>query len=168
MNIDDIKNIYNKLFEEKKIKYKRSLSFGDYFTDRWERAKKEKFGEGSSVYDNVLIMGDVTVGKNTKIGPNCILDGTGKLSIGDECSIAAGTHIYTHHTVKRAISYGKDDIEYAPTVIGNGVYIGPNCILQKGITIGDRVVIGAMSFVNKNIDSNQKFAGCPAKYISKI
>tara|TARA_B100001057_G_scaffold494843_2_gene592361 strand:- start:417 stop:842 length:426 start_codon:yes stop_codon:yes gene_type:complete len=118
--------------------------------------------------DNVLIMGDVKVGENTKIGPNCILDGTGKLFIGSNCSIAAGTNIYTHHTVERAISFGKNEIEYSETRIGDDVYIGPNCVLQKGITIGNRVVIGAMSFVNKDIDSNQMYAGVPAVFIKKI
>ena len=59
-----IKSIYKKFFKEKKLKFQRSLSFGDYFTDRWERANLEGFGEGTSVYDNVLILGKVKVCKN--------------------------------------------------------------------------------------------------------
>ena len=102
-----IKKYYQKKFNLIKKKYKRSLSFGDYFTDRFERAKKEKFGEGSSVYDNVLILGNVKVGKNTWIGPNCILDGIGGLEIGDNCSISAGVQIYTHDTVDKSISMGR-------------------------------------------------------------
>jgi acetyltransferase-like isoleucine patch superfamily enzyme len=48
---------------------------------------------------------DVTVGKNCWIGPNVILDGSGGgLFIGDYVDISAGVHIYTHDTVKRAIS----------------------------------------------------------------
>jgi len=62
------KKIYNKLYLNKKIKYNRSFSLGDYLNDRWERGKKEGFGEGTSVYDNVLILGDVKVGKNCWIG----------------------------------------------------------------------------------------------------
>ena len=40
-------------------------------------------------------------------------------------------------------------------VIGNNVSIGANsCIISDKIRIGDNVVIGAMSFVNKDIPSN--------------
>ncbi|MEN8215384.1 MAG: hypothetical protein ABFS56_03215 [Pseudomonadota bacterium] len=64
---------------ERKKKFHRVLPFGDYFIDRWEKANFLCFGEGSSVYDNVIILGNVTVGKNTWIGPNVILDGSGEL-----------------------------------------------------------------------------------------
>lgn len=120
--------LYNKIFTFYKTNYNRSLSLGDYLNDRWERAKREGFGEGTSVYDNVLIIGDVKVGKNTWIGPNVILDGSGGLVIGDYVSISAGTQIYTHHTVEWSTSLGEKPIKRAPTTIGNGVYIGPNCI----------------------------------------
>ena len=160
-----IKRIYDALYRQKRDNFKRSLSFGDYFTDRWDRANREGFGEGSSVYDNVLIIGDVTVGEHTFIGPNCVLDGNGGLKIGHHCSISAGVQIYTHHTVKRTTSYGEEDVEQMPTIIGNGVYIGPNAVIQMGVTIGDRAVIGAMSFVNLDIAPGSKAYGVPARVI---
>ena len=97
-----LKKFYNKLYYDKKINHNRSLSLGDYINDRWERAKKEGFGEGTSVYDNVLILGDVKVGKHCWIGPNVVLDGSGGLEIGDYVHVSAGAQIYTHHTVKFA------------------------------------------------------------------
>jgi acetyltransferase-like isoleucine patch superfamily enzyme len=105
----------------------------------------------------------VTVGKNCWIGPNVILDGSGGgLSIGDYVDISAGVHIYTHNTVNRAISGGVAGVEYAPTRIGSRVYIGPQSVIQKGITIGDRVVIGAMSLVNRDVPSDSRVWGIPA------
>ena len=47
-------------------------------------------------------------------------------------------------------------------VIGSGVYIGPNSVIAMGVTIGDCAVIGAMSFVKKDIPSRKKAWGCPA------
>ena len=79
----EVHEIYEKLRDELKRKFNRTVSFADYFTDRWERARYEGFGEGTSVYDNVLILGDVRVGQHTWIGPNVILDGRGGLVIGD-------------------------------------------------------------------------------------
>ena len=77
----------------------RHVSFGDLVADRFETARFMGFGIGTSVYNNVLVIGDVTVGENCWIGPNCLLDGSGGLTIGDHCSISAGVQIYTHNSV---------------------------------------------------------------------
>ena len=116
------------------------------------------------MYDNVLVLSEVKVGRNTWIGPGCILDGSGGgLEIGDWCSISAGVQIYTHNTVNRSISLGEKPVDYASTKIGHGVYIGPNAIIQMGVTIGDRAVIGANSLVNRNIPPGAKAFGSPAR-----
>jgi acetyltransferase-like isoleucine patch superfamily enzyme len=87
------------------------------------------------------------------------------LQIGDWCSISAGVQIYTHHTVKRSISLGKEPIEYAQTRIGNGVYIGPNTVIQMGVTVGDKAIIGAGSFVNRDVPAGVTTFGCPARIV---
>ena len=151
------------LFQGKKNKFNRSLPLGDCFVNRWEKAKALGFGEGTSVYDNVLILGDVKIGKNCWIGPNVVLDGSGGLTIGDNCSISAGVQVYSHDSIKWAISGGKEDYEYAKTIIEDNVYIGPNVIIEKGVKIGNRVIIGANSFVNCDIPSDSKAYGNPVK-----
>jgi acetyltransferase-like isoleucine patch superfamily enzyme len=166
--IEDIHELLNKLYKtlriEKKKKYDRDLAFADYIVDRWEKANLLGFGEGSSIYDSSLVLGDVKVGKNTWIGPYTILDGSGGgLSIGDHCSISAGVHIYTHDTIQRTVNNGK--VELGPVEIGNNCYIGPNTVITKGVTIGDKVIIGANSLVNKDIPSNRKAFGTPVKII---
>ena len=143
----------------------RSLPFADLLFDRWERAKLLKFGEGSSVYDSAHIFGDVKVGKNTWVGPFTILDGSGGLTIGDNCSISASVQIYSHDTVKWATSSGKEKYEYASTSIGNNCYLSPNTIIAMGVTLGDGCVVGANSFVNKSFPAGSKIAGTPAKLL---
>ncbi|MCX8081230.1 MAG: acyltransferase, partial [Bacteroidia bacterium] len=81
-------------------KYNRVLPFNELFTNRWEKARFLNFGKNTSVYDLCIVIGDVEVGENTWIGPFTILDGSGGLKIGSNCSISAGVHIYTHDTVK--------------------------------------------------------------------
>jgi acetyltransferase-like isoleucine patch superfamily enzyme len=159
-----IREFLNVLSLRKKAQHNRRVSIGDLLTERSDNAAMYGFGEGSTMYDNVLVLGDVTVGRHTWIGPGCILDGSGGgLEIGDFCSISAGVQIYTHHTVKRSISLGVEPIEYAPTKIGNGVYIGPNTVVQMGLSIGDQAVIGANSLVNRNIPKGAKAFGSPAR-----
>lgn len=145
-----------------KKKYNRVLPFGEYVSDRWEKAIYLNFGENSSIYDSALVFGDVEVGKNCWVGPFTILDGSGgQLMIGNNCDISAGVQIYTHDTVDRVL-YG-NEISTASVIIGNNCYIGPNTVISKGVTIGDNVLIGANSFVNKDIPNNTKAYGTPIK-----
>lgn len=146
--------------------WNRSVPFGVYIVDRWVKARELGFGEGTSIYDSALLLGDVAVGRNTWIGPFTILDGSGGLVIGDDCSISAGVQIYTHNTVKWAVSGGVHAPEYAPVRIGNRCYISPNAIINKGVTIGDGSVIGANSFVNSDLPAETKAWGTPARAIN--
>lgn len=148
----------------KKRQFNRRVSIGDLLSERADNAAAYGFGEGTTMYDNVLVIGQVEVGRHTWIGPGCILDGSGGgLRIGDHCSISAGVQIYTHQTVQRSVSMGVAPIDYAPTAIGNGVYLGPNVIVQMGVSIGDRVVVGANSFVNRDVRAGLRVFGTPAR-----
>ena len=156
-----ILSIFNKRNEVKK-NFNRILPIGDYISDRWEKAKYCGFGKGTSIYDSSIVIGNVIVGENTWIGPYTLLDGSGEvLKVGNNCNISAGVQIYTHDTVEKVIN--NSEVQKASTRIGNNVYIGPNVIITKGVTIGDYVVIGANSFVNKNIPNNSKAFGTPVK-----
>lgn len=146
-------------------RWDRSLPFADYIVDRWQKARALGFGEGSSIYDSSLVFGDVSVGLSTWIGPFTVLDGSGGLTIGDYCSISAGVQIYTHDTVKWAVSGGIHESDRSPVHIGNRCYIGPNVVISKGVVIGDSCIVGANSFVNKSIPSNMKAWGVPAQIV---
>lgn len=151
-----------------KATFDRTLPFADYVMDRWERAEVLGFGEGSSVYDNCLVLGNVRVGEYTWIGPNTLLDGSGELIIGSHCCISAGVQIYSHDSVKHCLSSKQEPIERQKTVIGNNCYIAPNVIISKGVTIGNSVVIGANSLVMSDIPDNYKAFGTPCRLIEKI
>jgi acetyltransferase-like isoleucine patch superfamily enzyme len=133
--------------------------------DRWEKAEFLNFGKGASIYDSSYIFGEVSVGENTWVGPFTILDGSGGLSIGSNCSISAGVQIYSHDTVKSAISGGVEPYEYAKTRIEDNCYVGPNTIIAKGVHLKKGTIVGANSFVNKSFEENSKIAGNPAKII---
>lgn len=154
---DSIKDLVKLLRKNMREQFDRHVSIQDLLSDRWETANFYGFGEGTSCYNNVLIIGNVKVGKNSWIGPNVILDGSGGLEIGDYVSISAGVQIYTHHTVDWSTSLGANSIKKKSTKIGDGVYLGPNSVIQMGVTIGDKATIGAMSFVNKDIPNGGKW-----------
>ena len=149
--------------EQVHAEFDRTLPFGDYVVDRWEKARLLGFGEGTSIYDSSLVLGEVRVGRNTWIGPFTILDGSGGLEIGSTCSIAAGVQIYSHEAVEWALSGGKAPYGRAPTKIGDRCYIGPNAVIAKGVTIGDGCLVGAHSLVTEDVPAGSMVAGCPAR-----
>lgn len=156
-----------KYIHKKKREFDRTLPMGDYFIDRWEKARFLNFGEGSSIYDASLVFGNVKVGKDCWIGPYTILDGSGGvLEIGDKVHISAGVQIYTHHTIDTVLHDAP--IAKAPVKIGNRCHIGPNTVISMGVCIGDNVIIGANSFVNKDIPSNSKGFGSPFRVTQNI
>lgn len=165
---DAIWGLREKLRGEIQKRYDRSLPFGDEFSDRWERAKYLGFGEGSSIYDSAIVMGDVRVGENTWVGPQTILDGQGGLRIGKFCSISAGTHIYSHDTLKWALTGGQQGMELSPTVIDDFCYIAPQCIISSGVHVGKQSILGANSFLKDDLPALTIAAGNPARIIGRV
>lgn len=160
-----VRDLISELRDRTRDKWRRVLPIGDYFSDRWEKARYLGFGAGASIYDSALVIGDVSVGKGTWIGPFTVLDGSGGLSIGEFCSISAGVQIYSHDTVRWALSGGSVEPERAPTRIGSRCYLGPNTIVAKGVTIGDGCIIGANSLVLKDVPAASKAYGTPCRVV---
>ncbi len=166
--LSDLKNLWLVRRAEVSEKFNRTLPLADYIVDRWEKAQALGFGKGASIYDSSLVLGDVKVGHDTWIGPFTVLDGSGGgLTIGSHSSISAGVQIYTHDTVDRSLSGGVAPVVHARTAIGSNCYIGPNAVIAKGVTIGDRVVIGANSLVLNDIPAGMKAFGTPCVVVGQ-
>jgi acetyltransferase-like isoleucine patch superfamily enzyme len=164
----ELLEIFREFRDHRMRQWKRVLPVGDEISDRWEKAKCLGFGEGTSVYDSSLVIGDVKVGKYTWIGPFTILDGSGGLEIGDYCSISSGAQIYSHESVFRALSGGKMEYNRAKTKVGNCCYIGPNSVVSMGIRIGNHCLIGANSLVTMDIKAYSIVGGSPCKIIGRV
>lgn len=156
------------LLKYKKNKYNRVVSLGDLFIDRAEKARYLGFGEGTTIYDSSVVIGDVKVGRNTWIGPFTILDGSGGLEIGNNCNIASGAQIYSHETIFWVLSGGAKGYTRAKTIIGNCCYIGPNTVVSMGVKIGNHCLIGANSLVNEDLEDHSIAAGSPCKIVGKV
>lgn len=94
-----------------------------------------------------------------------------RITIGENVMIGVNTSIIDndfHNTnpVKRDL-YNREEIPSNPVSIGNNVFIGFNCTILKGVTIGDNSVIGANSVVLSSIPSNSIAIGNPCKVILK-
>lgn len=153
---------------EMRERWNRSLPPQEHDSDRWERAKALGFGEGASIYASAYVLGDVSVGEGTWIGPNVMLDGSGGLSVGAHCSISTGVQLYSHNTVDWALSGGRAGTVRAATSVGDDCFIGPNSVIAAGVTIGSRCCVGALSFVRDDVPDGSIAVGSPARVVGRV
>ena len=116
---------------------------------------------GKNFYANfnltVLDSCPVTIGNNVFIGPNCTLATPVHPLVADERRMFSDAEGKMH------------DREYArPITIGNDCWIASNVVICGGVTIGDRVVIGAGSVVTRDIPSDTLAAGNPCRPLRPI
>ena len=111
-------------------------------------------------------------GKNTKIGKNvfinscCRFQDNGGIEIGDRTMIGPNTTIVTlNHDINPET---RINAAPKPVKVGKNVWIGADCTILPGVTIGDNSVVGAGSVVTKDVPSNVIVAGNPAKFIREI
>lgn len=110
----------------------------------------------------------IHVGKHFIANFNVTILDIREVIIGDHCMIGPGTLITT---VGHPLSpkRRREHIGIAePVKIGDDVWIGGNCTILPGVTIGNNVVIAAGAVVTKDIPDNCVAGGVPAKVIKYI
>jgi len=115
--------------------------------------------------DAELIIGD-------NVGISCTaLICYNKIVIGNDVKIGGNVSIYDtdFHSLnsgeRNAIPEVRTNIETKPVYINDGVFIGANTTILKGVTIGCNSIVGACSVVTKNVPPSEIWAGNPAKFI---
>lgn len=108
-------------------------------------------------------MAGFNIGKNVFIGMKCYIDDMEPrlITIEDNVSVSFEVCIVVHGVYQKC----------TPIVIRKDAYIGCRTTIlsgKKGINIGEHAVVGACSFVNKNIPENEIWAGVPVKKIGLV
>lgn len=114
---------------------------------------------------------EIVIGNRTHIGYQNILAAANSIRIGDDVMFASNVCIFDNpsHPIepaRRHLPFRLD--ETAPVVIGNNVWIGMNCFVMRGVTIGDNSVVAAGSVVTRSIPANSVAAGNPARVIKSL
>lgn len=102
---------------------------------------------------------NLELGQNTDIGAFSYINAKYGVEIGENVQIGSHCSIYSLSTI---------DDKKGKVVIKKNVKIGSHSIVMPGLTIGENSVIGAFSFVNKDIPDNVVAYGVPAKIIKKL
>lgn len=122
----------------------------------WPKAKTCMVGHPNKIY----------VGKNAYIGrPFSYIQGAGGIYVGDYARIA--THVCllssNHDLYDHRVSHKK------PIVIGNNCWVGTQCCIMAGVTLGPYTIVAANSTVTKSFPQGYcVIGGCPAKIIKEL
>jgi len=118
--------------------------------------------------------GHITFGDNSGCS-FAVLSSKSSIRIGNNTKIGGNARIYDHDY--HALDYLSrrspvDDIaacKTAPIVIGDDILIGTNAIILKGVTIGERSIVGAGAVVSiKNVPPGSVLAGNPARILRNL
>lgn len=110
------------------------------------------------------------IGSHTFIGNGCTFTVNRRVEIGEHCNIAGGTTIadsdgHPTDSERRADHADLHADEVGEIKIGNNVWIGRDVQILKGVTIGDRAIIGAGSVVISDVPEDMTAMGSPARLI---
>lgn len=133
--------------------------------------------------------GYVSIGEKTYIGNSTFICRT-NIDIGNNVTIAWGSWFYDHDSHSLDIVERRQDItdelndiragryfienknwnvvNSKPIKICDDAWIGMNCIVLKGVTIGEGAIVGAGSVVTKNVPAWTVVAGNPAKVVKNL
>lgn len=106
-------------------------------------------GERSSIGVNCELWGNVTIGNDVMMGPDCV--------------IYTQNHAHSRTDIPM-INQGYENCQ--PVVIMDDVWLGRRVIILPGVTIGRGCIIAAGAVVTKSISDFCVVGGVPAKVIS--
>lgn len=134
---------------------------------------KELFGSvGENTYVQPIFGCDngknIHVGKYFLANYNVVILDIAPVIVGDYCLIGPNTLISTVNHPLTAMARREKYAYSKPVTIGNDVWIGGNCSIMPGITIGNNVVIAAGAVVTKDVSDHTLVGGNPAKPIKAL
>ena len=98
------------------------------------------------------------IGRRSDIGAFTYINAKSGVIIGEDVQVGSHCSIYSVSTI---------DNKSGKVIIERNARIGSHSTIMPGITIGENAIVGAHSFVNKDVPSNSIAYGVPAK-IKKV
>jgi len=115
-----------------------------------------EINEGELTSYNWLVQhkDNLVLGYKTDIGAFTYINAKNGVVIEDFVQIGSHCSIYSVSTI---------DSREGKVILKKNCKIGTHSVIMPGVTIGENAVVGAFSFVTKNVPPNSLVAGIPAK-----
>lgn len=98
------------------------------------------------------------LGKNTDIGIFTYINAKNGVEIGNDAQVGSHCSIYSVSTI---------DNKQGKVILGKNCKVGSHCVIMPGVKIGEDAVIGAHSYVNRDIPESAVAYGVPARIVKK-
>jgi acetyltransferase-like isoleucine patch superfamily enzyme len=102
---------------------------------------------------------NLKIGKYVDIGAFTYMNALYVIELEDFVQIGSHCSIYSISTI---------DGRKGKVVIRRNARIGSHCIVMPGVTIGENSIIGAFSFIDKDVPANVIAFGVPAKIFRRL
>jgi acetyltransferase-like isoleucine patch superfamily enzyme len=125
-----------------------------------------EIGKGSFIHTKVRFtwIGRMTIGKDSTINFDCLLDNRYGIEIGDHVMVGHACKIYT-------VGHDVDSPTFAArggkVIINNYAVILPNSLIMPNLKIGEGAVIYPGSVVVKDVEPYTIVGGNPARFIRR-
>lgn len=137
--------------------------------------KSPKLHETVSIFEGAQIVGDVKIGEGSSVWYNAVIRGdVNKIRIGKNVSIQDLTMVHCRVNkyptfIGNNVTVGHNVVLHGCT-IGNNVLVGMGAIILDGAVIGDNSIIGAGSLITqrKTFPPNSLILGSPAKVVREL
>lgn len=183
-----LKKIFSKLFPIP-VKENHNIIMGknsnvNHFDITRSKNGKITIGKDCSIHCHISLETDdavLEIGDNVFIGPSTRIVCTSKIVIESDVLISADCLIQDsdNHSINFDVRK-KDNLDWKkkfhdwtthpskPISIRHGAWIGAKTIILKGVTIGEKSIIGAGSVVTKSTEKDTIYGGNPARFLKKI
>jgi len=116
--------------------------------------------------------GGIELGSHIHIGAYSSIIGKSLVSIGEYCNISSRVSIYSssddysgEFLTSPVVDDSFKNVKHAPVLISSHCIIGAGTVILPGSHLDFGVAVGALSFINGNLQSFNIYAGSPAKLI---
>ena len=129
-------------------------------SDRFKDWKPPVIEDGKLTKWNWMVQNKegLKLGKRTDIGAFTYINALHGVELGDKVQLGSHCSIYSISTI---------DGKKGKVVIKDNACIGSHSVVMPGVTVGENSLVGAFSFVNKDIPDNAIAVGVPAKVVKK-
>ncbi|AVH37472.1 dTDP-6-deoxy-3,4-keto-hexulose isomerase [Pseudomonas monteilii] len=142
--------------------------------------KSDAIGEGTRVWQFVVIMNGAKIGRNCNICAHTLIEGD--VVLGDNVTVKSGVYLwdgtriaddvfigpnatFTNDVMPRSKVYPE---QFNGITLERGASIGANATLLPGIVVGEYAMVGAGAVVTKDVPPYAVVVGNPAKIIRVI
>ena len=106
----------------------------------------------------VLYPEGFSLGAHTDIGAYTLIVAKHGVEIATEVQIGSHCSIYSYSTI---------DDKKGQVTLKKNCRIGTHTSIMPGVTIGENAIVGAHSFVTRDVQANTTVAGVPARRLKK-